>query len=49
MKIHLIFAPTVFQLNHGDLGKGIDPPLWNFHYIKRQALLILKSDKKIKI
>lgn len=27
MKVHLIFAPTRFHLNYGDLGKGIDPPL----------------------
>lgn len=27
MKVHLIFAPTTFPLHHGDLGKGIDPPL----------------------
>ena len=27
MKIHLIFAPTTFSLKHGDLGKGIAPPL----------------------
>ncbi|MDD5454383.1 MAG: radical SAM protein [Candidatus Ratteibacteria bacterium] len=27
MKIHLVFAPTTFPLNYGDLGKGIDPPL----------------------
>ena len=27
MKIHLIFAPTTFSLNYGDLGKGTDPPL----------------------
>ncbi|MBF0528715.1 MAG: cobalamin-dependent protein [Deltaproteobacteria bacterium] len=27
MKVHLIFAPTTYQLNPGDLGKGIDPPL----------------------
>jgi radical SAM superfamily enzyme YgiQ (UPF0313 family) len=27
MKVHLIVAPTTFPLNHGDLGKGTDPPL----------------------
>lgn len=27
MKIHLIFSPTTFQLNHGDMGKGFAPPL----------------------
>jgi radical SAM superfamily enzyme YgiQ (UPF0313 family) len=27
MKIHLIFAPTTFSLNYGDLGKGVGPPL----------------------
>ncbi len=27
MKIHLVFAPTNFDLAHGDLGKDLDPPL----------------------
>ena len=27
MKIHFVFAPTLFHLHHGDLGKGLDPPL----------------------
>lgn len=27
LKVHLIFAPTTFSLNQGDLGKGQDPPL----------------------
>jgi len=27
LKVHLVFAPHTFPLNHGDLGKGIDPPL----------------------
>jgi len=27
MKIHYVFAPTLYPLHHGDLGKGLDPPL----------------------
>jgi magnesium-protoporphyrin IX monomethyl ester (oxidative) cyclase len=27
MKVHLVFAPTTYHLNQGDLGKGMEPSL----------------------
>lgn len=42
LKIHLIMAPTNFELNYGDMGKGIDPPLGILYiasYIRKKAPL----------